>query len=71
MDRIAQMAFEMFADAYPIEAADADWPAFVAYAQRRNPEITEPVVRGLVEKYRLEETKGASWPDSGSAHRES
>jgi hypothetical protein len=55
MDRIEQMAFEMFADAYPIEAADADWPAFVAYAQRKNPEITEAALAELTAKYRAME----------------
>jgi hypothetical protein len=44
-----QMAFEMFADAYPHEAAEADWPRFVAYVQKVNPAIPESEVRRLLE----------------------
>ena len=59
MDRIEQTAFEMFADTYPIEAADADWPAFVTYAQRKNPRITERALLELTAKYRAMEANNA------------
>lgn len=29
------MAFEMFAEVYPHEAAEADWSQFVAYTRKR------------------------------------
>jgi hypothetical protein len=45
-----QMAFEMFAEAYPHEAAEADWAAFVAYTRSRcnNPEFPEQEIRRIL-----------------------
>jgi hypothetical protein len=45
-----QMAFEMFADVYPHEAAEVDWLAFVAYTQSKNPAIPEEEIRRLLER---------------------
>lgn len=45
-----EMAFEMFAHAYPHEAAEADWPAFVRYTQKVNPEISEEAVREILQR---------------------
>jgi hypothetical protein len=45
-----QMAFEMFAEVYPHEAAEMDWPAFVAYTQSKNPLIPEGEIRRLLKE---------------------
>jgi hypothetical protein len=49
-----QIAFEMFAEVYPHEAAEMDWPRFVAYTQSKNPLIPESEIRRL-----LKETEAA------------
>jgi hypothetical protein len=45
-----KIAFEMFADVYPHEAAEADWQAFVAYTQSKNPAIPEEEIRRLLKE---------------------
>lgn len=45
-----QMAFEIFAEAYPHEAAALDWPAFMAYVRRKDPSITEEEIRHLLDE---------------------
>lgn len=45
------MAFEMFAEVYPHEAAAEDWPAFVAYTRQRvDWEMPEQVIREILAK---------------------
>ena len=39
------MAFEMFAHAYPHEAAEMNWPRFYACVQKVNPAVTETKAR--------------------------
>ena len=43
-------AWETFASAYPHEAAELDWPRFVAFTQSKNPAISEEEIRKLLEK---------------------
>lgn len=38
-------AFETFARIYPHEAAELDWPRFVAFTQDKAPGITEEQIR--------------------------
>ena len=49
---MVELAYEMFADTYPHEAAELDWQRFFALCKKRNPEVTEESVRAA-----LEETK--------------
>jgi hypothetical protein len=45
-----KMAFEMFAQVYPHEAAEMDWPRFVAYMKSKNPLITEVEIIRLLKE---------------------
>lgn len=44
------LAFEMFADTYPHEAAELDWQRFVALCKQRNPEVREQDIRRVLEE---------------------
>lgn len=43
-------AFRIFAAFHPAEAAEVNWPEFVAMAKDLNPEITEDALRGMLSK---------------------
>lgn len=45
---LADIAFEMFADAYPHEAAELDWQRFFALVKKRNPTVTEEIVKAML-----------------------
>jgi hypothetical protein len=45
---LGELAFEMFADTYPHEAAELDWVRFFDLCKKRNPAITEEVARKLL-----------------------
>lgn len=47
MDRCV---FRSFAMVHPDEAAQMNWPEFVAMAKALNPEITEEALRKILEK---------------------
>jgi len=45
-----QLVFELFARAYPHEAAQQDWEKFFAFAKRQNPALTKEVCRQILER---------------------
>lgn len=47
---LEQWAFEDFARCYPHEAAELEWPKFVAFTQKLNPQLTEAAIRELLRK---------------------
>lgn len=49
-DSIGQIAFEIFADVHPHEAAELDWEKFVAYTRERcgHPNLSEEDIHRIL-----------------------
>jgi hypothetical protein len=52
MERAEKIAFEMFAHAYPHEAAEIDFAAFAEYTRQRceNPDLTDEQIREVLQR---------------------
>lgn len=66
MKELDEAAFEMFARAYPHEAAKLDWQRFVAFTQKVNPNIPESAIRSMLEITKDDDTSDAVPADSQS-----
>jgi len=47
---VEALAFQMFADTYPHEAAEQDWDKFFALCKQRNSAVTEEAIRAILKR---------------------